>query len=81
MTEEDEEEEDDDDDDEYDPYHGGGGGSRTNIQMNEEVAIKLVSNFEENVKTKHPQLLYESKLYRILATRRNWDTKCAVVWS
>ncbi|XP_039048140.1 vacuolar protein sorting-associated protein 41 homolog isoform X2 [Hibiscus syriacus] len=33
----------------------------TNILTNEEVAIKL-----ENVKTKHPQLLYESKLYRIL---------------
>ncbi|XP_047321452.1 casein kinase 1-like protein 12 [Impatiens glandulifera] len=33
----------------------------TNIQTNEEVAIKL-----ENMKTKHPQLLYESKLYRIL---------------
>ncbi|XP_061347715.1 casein kinase 1-like protein 1 isoform X1 [Gastrolobium bilobum] len=33
----------------------------TNIQTNEDVAIKL-----ENVKTKHPQLLYESKLYRIL---------------
>ncbi|GAB2267730.1 Casein kinase 1-like protein 1 [Dionaea muscipula] len=33
----------------------------TNIQNNEEVAIKL-----ESVKTKHPQLLYESKLYRIL---------------
>ncbi|XP_058068956.1 casein kinase 1-like protein 2 isoform X2 [Magnolia sinica] len=33
----------------------------TNIQTNEEVGIKL-----ENVKTKHPQLLYESKLYRIL---------------
>ncbi|KAJ9167972.1 hypothetical protein P3X46_019558 [Hevea brasiliensis] len=33
----------------------------TNIQTNEEVAIKL-----EGVKTKHPQLLYESKLYRIL---------------
>ncbi|XP_010924972.1 casein kinase 1-like protein 2 [Elaeis guineensis] len=33
----------------------------TNAQTNEEVAIKL-----ENVKTKHPQLLYESKLYRIL---------------
>lgn len=32
-----------------------------NVQTNEEVAIKL-----ENVKTKHPQLLYESKLYRIL---------------
>ncbi|CAK7356887.1 unnamed protein product [Dovyalis caffra] len=33
----------------------------TNIQTNEEVAIKL-----ENVKTRHPQLLYESKLYKIL---------------
>uniref|UniRef100_A0A7N0TU55 non-specific serine/threonine protein kinase n=1 Tax=Kalanchoe fedtschenkoi TaxID=63787 RepID=A0A7N0TU55_KALFE len=33
----------------------------TNIQTNEEVAIKL-----ESTKTKHPQLLYESKLYRIL---------------
>ncbi|KVH97927.1 Protein kinase, ATP binding site-containing protein, partial [Cynara cardunculus var. scolymus] len=30
----------------------------TNIQTNEEVAIKL-----ENIKTKHPQLLYESKLW------------------
>ncbi|KAL9228529.1 hypothetical protein vseg_004101 [Gypsophila vaccaria] len=33
----------------------------TNVQTSEEVAIKL-----ENVKTKHPQLLYESKLYKIL---------------
>lgn len=33
----------------------------TNVQTNEEVAIKL-----ESVKTKHPQLMYESKLYRIL---------------
>ncbi|KAJ7555189.1 hypothetical protein O6H91_05G025700 [Diphasiastrum complanatum] len=33
----------------------------TNIQTNEEVGIKL-----ESVKTKHPQLLYESKLYKIL---------------
>ncbi|XP_020587504.1 casein kinase I-like isoform X2 [Phalaenopsis equestris] len=33
----------------------------TNVQTNEEVAIKF-----ENIKTKHPQLLYESKLYRIL---------------
>jgi len=33
----------------------------TNIQTNEEVGIKL-----ESIKTKHPQLLYESKLYRIL---------------
>jgi len=33
-----------------------------NRQTDEEVAIKL-----ESVKSKHPQLLYESKLYRILA--------------
>eukprot|EP00250_Pteridium_aquilinum_P009409 c18650_g1_i1 orf=203-1645(+) len=33
----------------------------TNVQTNEEVAIKL-----ESVKTKHPQLMYESKIYRIL---------------
>ncbi|CAI8607983.1 unnamed protein product [Vicia faba] len=33
----------------------------TNIQTNEEVAVKL-----ENAKTKHPQLLYESKLYKLL---------------
>ncbi|KAH8931650.1 hypothetical protein BDL97_19G033000 [Sphagnum fallax] len=33
----------------------------TNVQTNEEVGIKL-----ESIKTKHPQLLYESKLYRIL---------------
>ncbi|XP_042406199.1 casein kinase I-like isoform X1 [Zingiber officinale] len=33
----------------------------TNTQTNEEVAIKL-----ENTKTKHPQLLYESKIYRVL---------------
>ncbi|KAL9690163.1 hypothetical protein QQ045_010559 [Rhodiola kirilowii] len=32
-----------------------------NIQTNEEVAIKL-----ESATTKHPQLLYESKIYRIL---------------
>lgn len=33
----------------------------TNVQNNEEVAIKL-----ESVSARHPQLLYESKLYRIL---------------
>mmetsp|Transcript_23075 Transcript_23075/g.72344 ORF Transcript_23075/g.72344 Transcript_23075/m.72344 type:complete len:432 (-) Transcript_23075:534-1829(-) len=33
----------------------------SNITTGEEVAIKL-----ESVKTKHPQLLYESKIYRIL---------------
>jgi len=34
----------------------------TNVQSSEEVAIKL-----ESIKSKHPQLLYESKLYKILA--------------
>ena len=33
----------------------------TNMTTGEEVAIKL-----ESIKTKHPQLLYESKIYRIL---------------
>nr|GME03845.1 casein kinase 1-like protein 2 [Ipomoea batatas] len=33
----------------------------TDLETNEDVAIKL-----ENVHTRHPQLLYESKLYRIL---------------
>jgi serine/threonine protein kinase len=33
----------------------------TNMTTGEEVAIKL-----ESVKTRHPQLLYESKIYRIL---------------
>jgi casein kinase 1 epsilon len=32
-----------------------------NVQTGEEVAVKL-----ENVKTKHPQLHYESKLYMLL---------------
>lgn len=32
-----------------------------NVQTNEEVGIKL-----ESVKTKHPQLLYEAKIYKIL---------------
>eukprot|EP01116_Phalansterium_solitarium_P022706 TRINITY_DN75_c0_g2_i1.p1 TRINITY_DN75_c0_g2~~TRINITY_DN75_c0_g2_i1.p1 ORF type:complete len:391 (-),score=155.04 TRINITY_DN75_c0_g2_i1:292-1464(-) len=34
----------------------------SNISNNEEVALKL-----ESVKSKHPQLLYEAKLYKILA--------------
>jgi casein kinase 1 len=34
----------------------------TNVQNGDEVAIKL-----ESIKSKHPQLLYESKLYKILA--------------
>ena len=33
----------------------------TNMTSGEEVAIKL-----ESVKSKHPQLLYESKIYKIL---------------
>ena len=33
----------------------------TNIQTNEEVAVKL-----ESVNTRHPQLLYESKLMKFL---------------
>ena len=32
------------------------------IEAGEEIAIKL-----ESIKSKHPQLLYESKLYKILA--------------
>ena len=36
----------------------------------EEVAVKLVrlnsKNVQEKSKTKHPQLLYETKLYKIL---------------
>ena len=35
----------------------------TNVTTGEEVAIKL-----ESVKTKHPQLIYESKVYKILLT-------------
>mmetsp|Transcript_49053 Transcript_49053/g.129671 ORF Transcript_49053/g.129671 Transcript_49053/m.129671 type:complete len:323 (-) Transcript_49053:132-1100(-) len=34
----------------------------TNVQNGQEVAIKL-----ESTKTKHPQLLYESKLYKLIA--------------
>lgn len=39
-----------------DIYHG------VNIRTNEEVAVKL-----ESVRTKHPQLVYETKVYRVLA--------------
>jgi serine/threonine protein kinase len=35
--------------------------SGTNVHTGEEVAIKL-----EPVKSKHPQLIYESKIYRVL---------------
>ena len=48
----------------------------TNMTTGEEVAIKL-----ESVKTKHPQLLYESKIYRILHGGREFFclfVKCAV---
>ena len=39
-----------------DIYHG------TNVDTNEHVAIKL-----ESIKSKHPQLVYESKIYKHLA--------------
>uniref|UniRef100_A0A453PZM7 non-specific serine/threonine protein kinase n=1 Tax=Aegilops tauschii subsp. strangulata TaxID=200361 RepID=A0A453PZM7_AEGTS len=39
----------------------GSSSSAVNVQTGEEVAVKL-----ENVKTKHPQLHYESKLYMLL---------------
>ena len=39
----------------------------TNMTTGEEVAIKL-----ESVKTRHPQLLYESKIYRILHGGRTY---------
>ena len=39
----------------------------TNMTTGEEVAIKL-----ENVKTKHPQLLYEAKIFRILHGGREY---------
>jgi casein kinase 1 len=35
--------------------------SGTNVHTGEEVAIKL-----EPIKSKHPQLIYESKIYRVL---------------
>ena len=41
----------------------------TNMTTGEEVAIKL-----ESVKTKHPQLLYESKIYRILHGGRKYSS-------
>jgi serine/threonine protein kinase len=57
----------------------------TNMTTGEEVAIKL-----ESVKTKHPQLLYESKIYRILHGgckffEVNWltlfcESFCSPVW-
>ena len=43
----------------------------TNMTTGEEVAIKL-----ESVKTKHPQLLYESKIYRILHGGRKFLYLC-----
>lgn len=47
----------------------------TNMTTGEEVAIKL-----ESVKTKHPQLLYESKIYRILHGGRKLFSFCGMVW-
>eukprot|EP00957_Ditylum_brightwellii_P066319 5034650-Ditylum_brightwellii.AAC.1 len=46
----------------------------TNMTTGEEVAIKL-----ESVKTKHPQLLYESKIYRILHGGCKSSDWCCVV--
>lgn len=45
-----------------------------NVTTGEEVAIKL-----ESVKTKHPQLLYESKIYRILYGGSKYQLKTIVV--
>jgi len=39
----------------------------TNVHTGEEVAIKL-----EPLKSKHPQLLYESKIYRVLQGGCEW---------
>ena len=39
-----------------------------NITNGEEVAVKL-----ESIKARHPQLLYESKLYKILQVSRKCD--------
>eukprot|EP00249_Psilotum_nudum_P017609 c26408_g1_i1 orf=580-1950(-) len=38
----------------------------THVQTKEEVAMKLSSCMQESVRSKRPQLLYESKLYKIL---------------
>jgi len=46
----------------------------TNMTTGEEVAIKL-----ESVKTKHPQLLYESKIYRILHGGRKFKFCCLLI--
>jgi len=46
----------------------------TNMTTGEEVAIKL-----ESVKTKHPQLLYESKIYRILHGGREFFLLVVVI--
>ncbi|RLN44063.1 hypothetical protein BBJ28_00025194, partial [Nothophytophthora sp. Chile5] len=45
----------------------------TNMTSGEEVGIKL-----ESVKSKHPQLLYESKIYKILNGGR---TLCVVAFA
>jgi casein kinase 1 len=39
----------------------------TDVRTNEEVAVKLVRKLtQEPTKNRHPQLLYETKLYKIL---------------
>ncbi len=45
----------------------------TNMTTGEEVAIKL-----ESIKTRHPQLLYESKIYRILQGGCEFNISCFV---
>lgn len=44
----------------------------TNMTSGEEVGIKL-----ESVKSKHPQLLYESKIYKILNGGRTFVLLCS----
>ena len=47
----------------------------TNVQTGEEVAINL-----ESIKSRHPQLLYESKLYKILAGGFAFRTSIGMAW-
>jgi casein kinase 1 len=50
--------------------------SGTNVHTGEEVAIKL-----EPLKSKHPQLLYESKIYRVLQGGCKFTTKFSLALS
>lgn len=47
----------------------------THLLTGEEVGIKL-----ESVKTKHPQLLYESRLYKLLQGGSEWAVGAGRVW-